>query len=97
MGYKGTHPGDSGIIYCPYIPVQLSKVLNPDTFTPQVGARTRYGVMSNPWDAKNYYAFIKVQGLTDAYSWNGTALAAGDVGRHFLQDVSTITNGTIFA
>ena len=34
MGYKGSHPADSGIVYCPYIPVQLSKVLNPDTLTP---------------------------------------------------------------
>lgn len=63
MGYKGQHPGDSGIIYCPYIPVQLSKVQRPDTFTPAVGARTRYGIMSSPWDARRYYHFIKVTGL----------------------------------
>lgn len=73
MGYKGTHPGDSGIIYCPYIPVQLSKVLRPDTFTPAVGARTRYGVMNSPWDAARYYTMMTIEGLDGAsYTWNGT-------------------------
>lgn len=90
MGYKGSHPGDSGIIYCPYIPVQLSKVLNPNTFTPQVGARTRYGVMSNPWDAKNYYAFIKITGLSDK-PYTGVT---GE--RTFIAEPSKITNGTLF-
>ena len=71
MGYKGKQPGDSGIIYCPYVPLQLSKVMQPGSFTPSVGARTRYGIMSNPWDAKNYYCFMKVTGLTDTYQWNG--------------------------
>ena len=72
MGYKGSHPGDSGIIYCPYIPIQLAKVLQPGSFTPSVGARTRYGVMSNPWDARNYYAFMKINlkaGWETGYAW----------------------------
>ena len=55
VGYKGTHPADSGIIYAPYIPVQLSKVMRPDTFTPQIGARTRYGLVANPLDGAAYY------------------------------------------
>lgn len=63
IGYKGTHPGDSGIIYCPYIPVQLSKVLRPDTFTPAIGARTRYGVMNSVWDASRYYTFMQIANL----------------------------------
>lgn len=89
MGYKGSHPADSGIVYCPYIPVQLSKVLNPDTLTPQVGARTRYGVMASPWDAKNYYHFIEIKGLTQGYAWNSQ--------RHFIQPYTQVNNGTIFA
>ena len=74
MGYKGSHPGDSGIIYCPYIPIQLAKVLQPGSFTPSVGARTRYGIMSNPWDARNYYAFMKIDlasGWNAGYEWSG--------------------------
>ena len=70
LGYKGKQPGDSGIIYMPYIPLQLSKVMQPFTFTPSIGARTRYGLMSSPWDAARYYAFIKVTGLWDQ-EYNG--------------------------
>lgn len=68
LGYKGQHPGDSGIIYCPYIPIQLLKLVRPDTGTPQVLSRTRYGMMNSPWDAANYYHFIKI-GLDASYTW----------------------------
>ena len=70
LGYKGKQAGDSGIIYCPYIPLQLSKVLQPGSFTPSVGARTRYGIMSNPWDAKNFYHFMKIAGTYSPYTWS---------------------------
>lgn len=68
MGYKGKQAGDSGIIYCPYIPLQLSKVMQPGSFTPSIGARTRYGIMSNPWDAKNFYHFMKIE-TCGTYTW----------------------------
>jgi hypothetical protein len=71
MGYKGKQAGDSGIIYCPYIPLQLSKVMQPGTFTPSIGCRTRYGLMANPWDARNFYHFMKIDGVSDPYEWNG--------------------------
>ena len=67
LGYKGKQAGDSGIIYCPYIPLQLSKVMQPGSFTPSVGARTRYGILSNPWDAKNFYHFMRVKLSGDVY------------------------------
>lgn len=85
MGYKGSHPGDSGIIYCPYIPIQLAKVLQPGSFTPSIGARTRYGIMSNPWDARNYYAFMKIdlaEGWNAGYTWTEK--------RHFINQPSPI-------
>lgn len=79
MGYKGTQTGDSGLIYCPYIPLQISKTMRDDTFTPQIGARTRYGLMENPWDARLYYHFIKIAGLnaTDIYNWGGARTFIG--------------------
>ena len=70
LGYKGKQAGDSGIIYCPYIPLQLSKVMQPGSFTPSVGARTRYGILSNPWDAKNFYHFMRVKLSGDVYTFN---------------------------
>lgn len=69
LGYKGKQKGDSGIIYCPYIPLQLSKVVQPGTFTPSIGARTRYGLLDSPWESKNFYAFIKISDLTTPYTW----------------------------
>ena len=83
LGYKGKQAGDSGIIYCPYIPLQLSKVLQPGSFTPSVGCRTRYGVMSNPFDAKAYYHFIRISDLTGEYTWN-------DGKRHFIAQPSAV-------
>ena len=71
MGFKGKANGDSGLIYMPYIPLQLNKIMQPDTFSYSVGARTRYGIMANPWDAKNYYHFMKVDpGIEKSYQWN---------------------------
>lgn len=72
IGYKGQHPGDSGIIYCPYIPLIVQRALVPDTMTPVIGARTRYGIMNNPWDASRYYHFISINGLDKQFDhWNG--------------------------
>ena len=88
MGYKGSHPADAGIVYCPYIPLQLSKALNPDTMTPVVGARTRYGLMQSVWDSRNYFHFITVSGLTAKYTLNGD--------RNFIQPFSKVKNGTLF-
>ena len=88
MGYKGSHPADNGIIYCPYIPVQLQKVINPDTLTQVVGARTRYGVMNSVWDAKNYYHFVTIKGLSKGYEFNQS--------RKFIQEPSKVNNGTLF-
>ena len=82
MGYKGKQAGDSGIIYCPYIPLQLARVMQPGSFTPSVGARTRYGIMNNPWDAKNYYTFMKIEDCTSEYHWNSS--------RHFIGKTSPL-------
>lgn len=60
VGYKGTAVGSSGIIYCPYIPITLVKTVDPWTFNNRIGVRTRYGVLNNPFDAKNFYRLIKV-------------------------------------
>ena len=76
LGYKGTNQYDSGIIYCPYIPLQLLRAVGPQDFTPRIGVRTRYGLLNHLFGANLYYSFIKVDGLVDA------ALAA-DGGRVF--------------
>ena len=50
-GYKGTSAFDAGIFYCPYVPLQMVKAQDPNTFQPKIGFRTRYGMVSNPFAA----------------------------------------------
>jgi hypothetical protein len=43
VGYKGTSPYDSGIFYCPYVPLQMVRAVGQDSFQPKIGFKTRYG------------------------------------------------------
>ena len=49
VGYKGTNPFDSGVFYCPYVPLQMVKAVAEDSFQPRIGFKTRYGMASNPF------------------------------------------------
>lgn len=63
LGFKGSQKGDTGVIFCPYIPVQMMKAIDPQTFSPILGARTRYGVLDNIWGSGNYYYFVALKDL----------------------------------
>ena len=49
VGYKGTSPYDAGVFYCPYVPLQMLRSIDPNTFQPKIGFKTRYGMVSNPF------------------------------------------------
>ena len=49
VGYKGATPYDAGIFYCPYVPLQMVRAIDPNTFQPKIGFKTRYGLVSNPF------------------------------------------------
>jgi len=49
VGYKGTSPYDAGIFYCPYVPLQMVRAVDTNTFQPKIGFKTRYGIVSNPF------------------------------------------------
>ena len=49
VGYKGTSPYDSGLFYCPYVPLQMVRAVDPGTFQPKIGFKTRYGMVANPF------------------------------------------------
>ena len=63
LGYKGPEYYDSGIIYCPYIPVMVQRTIDPDGFYPKVGLLTRYGVVDHIFGASLYYHVVFVQGM----------------------------------
>ena len=48
-GYKGTSAFDAGIFYCPYVPLQLVRAVDPNSFQPKIGFKTRYGIAANPF------------------------------------------------
>ena len=49
VGYKGSSPYDAGIFYCPYIPLQMVRAVDPNSFQPKIGFKTRYGMIANPY------------------------------------------------
>ena len=77
-GYKGTSPYDAGLFYCPYVPLQMVRAIDPSTFQPKIGFKTRYGMIANPYvtqsdgttdadtftaDRNQYYRSVKVTNL----------------------------------
>jgi hypothetical protein len=67
-GYKGTNPYDAGMFYCPYVPLQMVRAVDPDTFQPKIGFKTRYGIVTNPFTSLSagsnvYYRKVKVTNL----------------------------------
>jgi len=49
VGYKGTSPYDAGIFYCPYVPLQMMRAVDQNTFQPKIAFKTRYGMVANPF------------------------------------------------
>ena len=63
LGYKGPEFYDTGLIYCPYIPIMIQRTIGPNDFAPRVGLLTRYGVVDNIFGADLYYHVILVKEL----------------------------------
>ena len=49
VGYKGSNAYDAGLFYCPYVPLQMVRAVDTDTFQPKIGFKTRYGLVANPF------------------------------------------------
>jgi len=68
LGYKGPEFYDTGIIYCPYIPVMVQRTIGPNDFAPRVGLLTRYGVVDNIFGADLYYHLILIKDLGTSFT-----------------------------
>jgi hypothetical protein len=64
-GYKGTSPYDAGLFYAPYVPLQMVRAVDPLTFQPKIGFKTRYGMVANPYANGDSQPVI-VSGLGEA-------------------------------
>lgn len=49
VGYKGTSSYDAGLYYAPYVPLQLYKTVDSESFQPKLGFKTRYGLCAAPF------------------------------------------------
>jgi hypothetical protein len=49
IGFKGSNPFDAGVFYCPYVPLQMVRAVDPNSFQPKIGFKTRYGMVANPY------------------------------------------------
>ena len=49
VGYRGTNAYDAGMFYCPYVPLTMVRAVDPNTFQPKIGFKTRYGLVANPF------------------------------------------------
>lgn len=67
LGYKGAEYYDSGIVYCPYIPVMVQRTIGPNDFSPRVGLLTRYGVVDHIFGASLYYHLVICTGLGQSF------------------------------
>jgi len=68
VGYKGTSAFDAGLFYCPYVPLQKVNAIDPNTFQPKIGFKTRYGMVANPFTSLSsgtniYYRKVKVTNI----------------------------------
>jgi len=76
VGYKGSSAFDAGLFYCPYVPLQMVRAVDQDSFAPKIGFKTRYGMVANPFaegatagtgalnkDSNVYYRRVLVQNL----------------------------------
>ena len=79
VGYKGSSSYDAGMFYCPYVPLQMVRAVNTDTFQPKIGFKTRYGMVRNP--------FAVNPGLVASNSYDATT---NDIGGE--RTTSTHTN-----
>jgi Major capsid protein Gp23 len=72
VGYKGSNAYDAGLFYCPYVPLQMVRAVDPDTFQPKIGFKTRYGMVANPLSgdgitlgaaSNDYYRLVKIKNI----------------------------------
>jgi hypothetical protein len=76
VGFKGTNAYDAGLFYCPYVPLQMVRAVDTNTFQPKIGFKTRYGLVANPFaegtaqgagalnaGLNNYYRAFKITNI----------------------------------
>jgi hypothetical protein len=67
MGYKGASAFDAGLFYCPYVPLQMVRAVDQNSFQPKIGFKTRYGMVANPFAEGSAYGNGRIAADTNVY------------------------------
>lgn len=67
VGYRGPSSMDAGLFYAPYTPLQLVKAIDPKSFSPRIGFKTRYGLVANPFAEGSAVGLGRVAPNTNVY------------------------------
>lgn len=66
-GFKGQTAYDAGLFYCPYVPLQMVRAIDPNTFQPKIGFKTRYGLVANPYAEGTGQGLGRLQANSNCY------------------------------
>ena len=69
VGYKGENPYDAGMFYCPYVPLQMVRAVDENSFQPKIGFKTRYGLCQNPFNVSDGSTGVDL-GALDSFTRN---------------------------
>ncbi len=87
VGYRGASPYDAGFFYCPYVPLQMVRAVDTNTFQPKIGFKTRYGMVANPFalntdlnvqGGNQYYRIFGVKNLHGLGGQGGSGSSNSD-------------------
>ena len=67
VGFKGQVAYDAGLFYCPYVPLQMVRAIDPNNFQPKIGFKTRYGLVANPYAEGSAQGLGRVVNNTNVY------------------------------
>ena len=63
IGFKGNSTFDTGIVYCPYVALMLSKATDYASFQPSIGMLSRYAIVNHIFGASNYYRKLTITSM----------------------------------
>ena len=63
VGYKGPSAYDTGVIWCPYIPLEMKKTVDPENGNPNIIFLERSAIAANIFGGQNYYRRIVYSNL----------------------------------
>jgi hypothetical protein len=55
VGYKGPSNYDTGVVWCPYIPLEMKKTIDPENGNPNIIFLERSAIAANIFGGQNYY------------------------------------------